>query len=177
MTLGLPTQKLTIVSGGQTGVDRAALDTAVNLGLDYRGWCPRGGWAEDMKAPPGLLAKYPDLRETPATTPEQRTDWNVRDANALLVLVDAKGISVSKGTERAAARARACRKPCLVVDIEDRNALTSARDFLNACGDGAVCIAGPRESEAPGLYTSALRFLMRLFGAPSVNETDHLVRT
>ena len=38
---------LTIVSGGQTGVDRAALDVAIELGIPYRGWCPKGGWAED----------------------------------------------------------------------------------------------------------------------------------
>ena len=58
---------LTIVSGGQTGVDRAALDVAIELGIPYRGWCPKGGWAEDMPNPPGVLALYPDCarRRTP----------------------------------------------------------------------------------------------------------------
>lgn len=167
---------LTIISGGQTGVDRAALDAATALGLSYRGWCPQGGWAEDMPEPPGLLAHYPKMRETPAAAPEQRTDWNVRDASALLVLVGRQGISVSKGTERAAAQARSLGKPCLVIDIEDRNALAPTRDFLNACTGGAVCIAGPRESEAPGLYASALRFLTELLGSCRVQETDHRVR-
>jgi hypothetical protein len=64
---------LTIVSGGQTGVDRAALDVAIELGIPYRGWCPKGGWAEDMLNPPGVLILYPELRETQDADPRQRT--------------------------------------------------------------------------------------------------------
>ena len=37
-----------IISGGQTGIDRAALDAAIEMGVDYGGWCPKGGWAEDF---------------------------------------------------------------------------------------------------------------------------------
>ena len=64
-----------IRSGGQTGVDRAALDAAVLTGRPYEGWCPKGGWAEDFLRPPGLLTIYPHLMETPSESPEQRTDW------------------------------------------------------------------------------------------------------
>jgi hypothetical protein len=71
-----------IRSGGQTGVDRAALDAAVLTGRPYEGWCPKGGWAEDFLHPPGLLTKYPHLMETPSESPERRTDWNVRDSAA-----------------------------------------------------------------------------------------------
>src|SRR6476661_2929994 len=67
---------LTIVSAGQTGVDRAALDVAIELGIAYRGWCPKGGWAEDRPSPPGVLALYPGLGETPHADPRQRTEWN-----------------------------------------------------------------------------------------------------
>ena len=56
---------LKIVSGGQTGVDRAALDVAIGRGIAYGGWCSKGGLAEDMPNPPGLLSRYPGLRETP----------------------------------------------------------------------------------------------------------------
>jgi hypothetical protein len=73
-----------VTSGGQSGVDRAALDAAIACGVDYGGWCPRGGWAEDFPQPPGLLANYPRLIETPSADPAQRTEWNVRDANAIL---------------------------------------------------------------------------------------------
>jgi hypothetical protein len=69
-----------IISGGQTGIDRASLDAAIEMGVDYCGWCPKGGWAEDFRQPPGLLARYPLLREAPSAEPIQRTEWNVRDA-------------------------------------------------------------------------------------------------
>jgi hypothetical protein len=53
-----------IVSGGQTGVDRAALDVAIAHAIPYGGWCPAEGWAEDLPEPPGLLARYPALRDS-----------------------------------------------------------------------------------------------------------------
>ena len=80
-----------IISGGQTGIDRAALDAAIEMGVDYGGWCPKGGWAEDFRKPPGLLARYPLLRETPSAEPIQRTEWNVRDADRLMILMDVSG--------------------------------------------------------------------------------------
>ncbi|HLF11639.1 MAG TPA: putative molybdenum carrier protein, partial [Gammaproteobacteria bacterium] len=74
---------LRIVTGGQTGVDRAALDAALELGLACGGWCPKGRWAEDGEIPP----RYP-LKETTSTDPARRTRANVRDADATLVLTD-----------------------------------------------------------------------------------------
>ncbi len=65
-----------IVSGGQTGVDRAALDFAVERGVPYQGWVPAGGWAEDLADPPGLLARYPVLRATASADPADRTRRN-----------------------------------------------------------------------------------------------------
>ncbi|MGO8056497.1 YpsA SLOG family protein, partial [Rhizobium leguminosarum] len=70
-----------LVSGGQTGVDRAALDVALRLGIACGGWCPRGRRAEDGIIP----ARYP-LIETPTARYPQRTGWNVRDADATLVI-------------------------------------------------------------------------------------------
>ena len=54
-----------IRSGGQSGVDRAALDFARQHRIEICGWCPKGGWAEDSDVPPGLLEDYPELTETP----------------------------------------------------------------------------------------------------------------
>jgi putative molybdenum carrier protein len=89
-----------IFSGGQTGVDRAALDVAIERGLPWGGWCPKGGWAEDFPGAPGLLSKYPHLRETPLAHPRQRTEWNVRDCDAALIVVDGLGVAISIGTRR-----------------------------------------------------------------------------
>lgn len=58
-----------IICGGQTGVDRAALDVAIKRGLEWGGWCPKDGWAEDLTEPPGVLAIYPHLKETPLPNP------------------------------------------------------------------------------------------------------------
>jgi hypothetical protein len=154
---------LTIISGGQTGVDRAALDVAIELGIPYRGWCPKGGWAEDMLKPPGVLTLYPELRETPEADPCQRTEWNVRDCDRLMVLVDRAGLPVSKGTAFALDCAKALAKPHIVIDIGAESAEGLAAGFLSQ-GQRAltVCIAGPRESEAPGIYGMAKSFLTHL---------------
>lgn len=151
---------LKIVSGGQSGVDRAALDAATAAGIPYGGWCPKGGWAEDFPEPPGVLAVYPGLRETPQATPEQRTAWNVRDSEALMVLADIAGLGVSKGTMQAVRCAARLGLPHLIVDL-DRDAVGRARSWLGR-RDGPICIAGPRESEAPGIYAKALAFLSAL---------------
>src|ERR1700733_1837307 len=100
-----------LLSGGQSGVDRAVLDSALALGLDYGGWGPQGGWAEDFPDPPGVLAKYPKLKETPLADPAQRTEWNVRDADACLIIVDAGGIDISRGTALARELAPRYRQP------------------------------------------------------------------
>jgi hypothetical protein len=157
---------LTIVSGGQTGVDRAALDVAIELGIPYRGWCPKGGWAEDRPSPPGVLALYAGLRETQDADPRQRTEWNVRDCDRLMVLVDRAGLPVSKGTAFALSCAKALAKPHIVIDVDASEAQDLAADFLSQGQEPlAVCIAGPRESEAPGIYTRAKNFLGRLLAS------------
>src|SRR5262245_21412992 len=153
-----------ITSGGQSGVDRAALDTAIACGIDYGGWCPRGGWAEDFPQPPGLLAKYPKLVETPRADPAQRTTWNVRDAHAILTVVGEGGTAVSEGTALAVALAQRYRHPTMTIDPNDPEACARTIAWLAAqhaaFGEAFVLsIGGPRESEAPGIYARALAFL------------------
>ena len=97
----------TIVSGGQSGVDRGALEAAVAKRVEYRGWCPLGGWAEDTPIPQGIRAQFPHLTETPEQDPRQRTEWNIRDSDAVLALFDdrvASNFSVVPADKRQPSR-------------------------------------------------------------------------
>lgn len=169
---------LWIVSGGQSGVDRAALDVAVAQKIPYAGWCPRGGLATDYQKPPGLLEKYPKLRETPAVEVEQRTAWNVRDSNATLLILP----EISPGTNFARICAELIfERPCHVaeqVSVHPNAALESATRWLDSTlgafalslhperDPGPVAftlnIGGPREPERRGVYDLAYSFLDKL---------------
>ena len=147
--------------GGQSGVDRAALDFAIAHGLEYGGWCPKGGWAEDFPDPPGLLARYPALRETPDSDPKQRTNWNVRHSDATLILT--RSDASSPGTALAAQLAEAYAKPHLIVDIDTPSAVDRIQAWLGRhSAIGSLSIGGPRESESPGIYRLALALLTAL---------------
>lgn len=150
----------TLVSGGQTGVDRAVLEVALARGIPYAGWCPAGGWAEDLTEPPGLLARYPALREAPGADPAERTRLNVRDSDAVLV-VTRPGVR-SPGTELTLAVARELGRAHLRVDVD---APELAAGWLHQLGRGLVLdVAGPRESEARGITRDARAFLESLLG-------------
>jgi len=156
-----------LLSGGQSGVDRAVLDAAIERGIDYGGWCPKGGWAEDMTTPPGLLATYPNLRETPLADPAQRTEWNIRDADACMIVIEAAGVAVSKGTVLAQDLAHRYRKPLFVAPLGGEETIRDAGLWLRfqqrRVGAGlTLAIGGPRESEVPGIYQHALSFIREL---------------
>lgn len=144
-----------IVSGGQTGVDRAALDAAHAAGIEAGGWCPRGRLAED-----GVLdARYP-LRETPSDDVSQRTRWNVRDSEATLILHAGE---ISGGTALTRIVALEMKRPVLEVEPGSPDAAYRTVDWIRSNGFTVLNVAGPRESEAPGIYATALTFLKDLF--------------
>jgi hypothetical protein len=146
-----------LVSGGQSGVDRAALDAALALGIPCGGWCPRGRKAEDGVIP----ARYP-LTETPSDRYQQRTRWNVRDSDGTLVLTVGEPAG---GTRLTVDVCRKSGKPHLVVDPRDEDGLAAARDWVRAnLAGGVLNVAGPRASEHPGLYEQARAFLQALLG-------------
>lgn len=149
-----------VVSGGQTGADRAALDAARAAGVDHGGWCPARGWAEDLRTPPGLLAAYPTLRATPSAEPAVRTRWNVRDSDATLVLHC--GGAAFPGTALTVRVAAELGRPCLLAPslAAPEDALVAVRRWVAGLPPGTTLnVAGPRESEQPGLYAAARALL------------------
>ena len=132
----------TIISGGQTGADRAALDWAIRHGFSHDGWCPKGRKTED-----GPLPAMYRLHETPSPAYLQRTEWNVRDSDATLIftLTD----RLDGGSRRTLEFAEKLGRPWLhfrpgvhpkfIARFNERHAVTR----LN--------VAGKRESSAPGI--------------------------
>ena len=153
-----PSRLVKIVSGGQTGVDRAALDVALGLGMACGGWCPRGRIAED-----GIIADTYPLRETETAEYAERTRLNVRDADATLVLTRGRPRG---GTALTLDFARMLERPSLVVDLgaPHRGAPDSAGAWIEAEGVATLNVAGPRESTAPGIHQEASKFLKELLG-------------
>lgn len=150
--------KLRIVSGGQTGVDRAALDVALELGWECGGWCPAGRAAEDGP----IAARYP-LRETPSSGPGERTAWNVRDSDATLLLATG---AASPGTELARGTARELGRPVYTWHVTSPADVGSFRRWLQVYRVRTLNVAGPRESESSGVYEAARALLRTLLGAP-----------
>lgn len=148
---------LRIVSGGQSGVDRAALDAALCAGLAVGGWCPRGRRAEDGT----ISALYP-LRETPSGRYGERTEWNVRDSDATLII--GRLIS-SRGTALTRRLARMYDRPVLEFEPGQRAGIGSILDWMQSRDIRVLNVAGPRESESPGIYDEALSVLDALFEA------------
>ena len=146
-----------IHSGGQTGVDRAALDAAMARGVPVGGWCPQGRRAEDGPIPP----RYP-LTETGSAEYAVRTRWNVRDAEATLVLTFGEP---DAGTALTIEEARALGKPLCIVDLGAEWEVAPVAAWLLEEGVRVLNVAGPRESSAPGIYAEARAFMDRLLDA------------
>ncbi|MEZ6132529.1 MAG: putative molybdenum carrier protein [Planctomycetaceae bacterium] len=156
-----------IISGGQTGVDRAALDAAAELGMVTGGWCPRGRRAED-----GRIPKHYPLVETGARSYAVRTEWNVRDSDGTLIIVLDE---ISSGTQLTLNVARRLQKPVNVVHLRPSRApgLFANGNSLNEQLDSVAAwlckhriqilnIAGPRGSSHPDVYSDAHRFITML---------------
>ncbi len=154
-----PAPSITIISGGQTGVDRAALDAAIALGVPHGGWCPAGRLAEDGTLPARYL-----LTETRSRDYSVRTERNVRDSDATLILTWGPP---SGGTAYTIECAIRMNRPYLVVDMEGESADPArAAHWMLDRDIGALNVAGPRESSRPGVvHSTAMRFLIALLEA------------
>ncbi len=140
-----------VISGGQTGVDRAALDVALKLGIPCGGWCPRGRRAED-----GPLKEIYPLQETPSSGYTQRTQWNVRDSDGTVVLYKS---SLSGGSALTVELAKEHNKPCLVIDLCEDSSPEILLDWLKRHKIQTLNVAGTRESGSADIYDVACQFL------------------
>ncbi len=155
---------LLLISGGQSGVDRAVLAFAVEAGLPYAGWCPAGGWAEDCPEPPGVCGLYPALRETQSRDPAERTRRNVAMAEHVVTLwPSSRDRGRSPGTAVGEREARMLGRPLTDVALDLPDAVARLRALLAA--GGRLAIGGPRESEAPGAEATALAALRAAWAA------------
>ncbi len=145
-----------IVSGGQTGVDRGALDAAIASGIDHGGWCPRGRLAEDGRIPD----RY-ELLETDSPEFSVRTERNVVDSDATLILFRGR---LGGGTELTRRLAEKHGKRHSVVDLDDPPSSEEICRWLRANQVQVLNVAGPRESQSPGIAALAGEFVRRLLG-------------
>ncbi len=134
-----------IISGGQTGADRAGLDVALANDFPHGGWCPKGRKAEDGP----IDAKY-EVTETPSANYLQRTEWNVRDTDGTIVFTIAK--EITGGSMRTVEFARKHNKPCLHVSKEStKQPESEVKEFIKQHDIKLLNFAGSRESKEPGI--------------------------
>ncbi|MGE0683541.1 MAG: putative molybdenum carrier protein [Candidatus Binatia bacterium] len=143
-----------IVSGGQTGVDRAALDVAKEIGLECGGWCPKGRLAEDGRIPDD----YP-LRETETTDYAERTELNVRDSDGTLIFTVGPPLG---GTAYTITCARRLKKPYCVLNLAQETAPDRVQQWLEEQSITILNVAGPRLSQSAAGYALTYQFLLTL---------------
>ncbi|NIR28363.1 MAG: molybdenum cofactor carrier [Gammaproteobacteria bacterium] len=153
-----------VVSGGQTGVDRGALDAAAACGVACGGWCPRGRRAEDGPIPDA----YP-LRETTSSDYRERTQRNVVESDATLII--ARG-ALSGGTALTRDLAQRAGRPCLLLDLGSEPRVEPIREWLRAHDVRVLNVAGPRESQQPGIQREARRLLTAVLRSLGTSARD-----
>jgi len=140
-----------IISGGQTGVDIAALDFALENKIPCGGWCPKGRINED-----GLIPdKYP-LSETKSSEYNERTEMNIKDSDGTLVLYSG---NIDKGTKFTLKRATELQKPFFSIDINKTLDFALFFQWIKTYNINTINIAGARESSSPGIYKLVYEFL------------------
>ena len=157
--------RLCILSGGQTGVDRGALDAALAVDAPCGGWCPEGRTAEDGP----ISSRYP-LKELPGGDYAERTLMNVADSEATIVITFGPA---SGGTLLTIECCRQVAKPCLVIDAAATSLEVATRlavEFVQSQAVHRLNIAGPRASGEPRGYTYAYKLVTQLLA--TVNQSS-----
>ena len=143
-----------IISGGQTGVDRAALDVALRRGVNCGGWCPVGRLDEFGKIPD----QYP-VQELPSGGFTERTLQNVKDSDGTVVIYPAE---LRGGTEQTVRFCVDLKRPHKLIDASKISAEAAAKligDFVRENKIGILNVAGPRQTEWPEGYDYASRVM------------------
>lgn len=145
------------MSGGQTGVDRAALDWAVKNGVDHAGWCPAGRIAAD-----GVLDRGYQLTETESSGYRQRTKRNVHDSDATLIIYRGSLEGGSQLTQRFAEKQH---KPHFMLNLDAplEDSLARCRSWLARHNPTRLNLAGPSEARCPSIYQDTVKLLNALF--------------
>jgi predicted Rossmann fold nucleotide-binding protein DprA/Smf involved in DNA uptake len=153
-----------IISGGQTGVDRAALDVAIKLGITHGGWCPKGRLAED-----GIIQEKYKLSETSSSIYQQRTRMNIQDSDITLIVI--KNIKWGSGTLFTKDMCIKMQKKFAVLDVDELTDPKPIRHWLMEQEAEILNVAGNRESTSPGIYQDAYKFFLMLFDAFEMDES------
>ncbi len=164
-----------IIAGGQTGVDRGALEAARDFGMDIGGWCPPGRKAEDGRIPDDL-----PLRETPVECSKTaidipsslRTEWNVRDSDATLIISPGLKNKTDIGTEWTKSCCVKINKPFLIYDILKEYNLSFIIAWLKSVKPKILNIAGPSENVSSGIQHKTRLMVTKLLLLMKQNETS-----
>lgn len=147
-----------LITGGQSGVDNAALIFSRNYHIPYGGWTPRNGWAEDNHEPSGVFDADPELQKTGANDPRDRTQMNVDAADATLVVLPTN--TQSAGTQVVIFYCDEFAKPYLVTDGKNLNQVLVWLDSLETVYPNLVLnVTGPRNAESPTAFALAYQIL------------------
>jgi hypothetical protein len=153
---------LKVISGGQTGVDRAALDAAMELGLEVGGFCPKGRRAEDGRIP----SEYDFLIEMASRNYLVRTERNVVEADGTLILFPQRKGRLPTGTDYTRKFMNRHSKHGMIIELETADDLTVDRvkEWIRGKEISVLNVAGPKESGTPGIHDQSMSFLLKVFG-------------
>ena len=152
-----------IVCGGQTGVDQAGLLVATEKEIAVGGWCPKGGLDENKQC---ILNKYPSLSEASTSNPDERTILNILGSDGTLIIVPNWPLPdrINDGTNLTIEEVKRQNKPYLIIDLSNKmDACVSILEWINKNNIKVLNVAGPRESNSPGIYGRACELFRSFF--------------
>ena len=161
-----------IISGGQTGSDRAALDIAIKRGVKHGGWCPKNRIAED-----GAIEKKYCLIETKSEDTAQRTQKNIQSSDGTLVFIPKWPLEITDGTKLTIEHTQLLKKPLFIVDLSNDEEINEKfYSWLKKNRISVLNVAGPRESSSIGIYDrtynkfdNMIEFVMKVTIKPKVS--------